>query len=74
MTYKAYINGELLSLIVKETIREGKNVQSAKIATYNYNLKGNKLISIQDVINSKGYKNSDLQKEIDAEIRIEKSI
>jgi len=69
VTYKAYINGELLSLIVKETIREGKNVQSAKIATYNYNLKGNKLISIQDVINSKGYKNSDLQKEIDAEIK-----
>lgn len=69
VTYKAYMNGELLSLIIKETIREGRNVQSAKINTYNYDLNGNRQVSIQDVINAKGYKNENLQKEIDAEIK-----
>ena len=54
VTYKAYMNGELLSLIIKETIREGRNVQSAKINTYNYDLNGNRQVSIQDVINAKG--------------------
>ena len=33
VTYKAYMNGELLSLIIKETIREGRHLQSAKINT-----------------------------------------
>ncbi len=68
VTYKAYINGELLSLIIKETIREGKNTQSAKINTYNYNLNQNKTVSINDVILAKGQDSKKLQKEIDAEI------
>lgn len=68
VTYKAYMNGELLSLIIKETIREGKNTQSAKIKTYNYNLNQNRIVSINDIISAKGYENKKLQKEIDAEI------
>lgn len=69
ITYKSYINGELLSLIIKETIREGKNTQSAKINTYNYNLNQNRIVSINDIISAKGYENKKLQKEIDAEIK-----
>ena len=69
ITYKSYINGELLSLIIKETIREGKNTQSAKINTYNYNLNQNKTVSINDILSAKGYDSKKLQKEIDAEIK-----
>lgn len=69
VSYKSYINGELLSLIIKETIREGKNTQSAKINTYNYNLKQNKTVSINDVISAKGQDSKKLQREIDAEIQ-----
>lgn len=69
VTYKAYLNGELLSLIIKETVKEGKNTQSAKISTYNYSLSQNKTVSIGDVVAAKGYENSVLQKEIDAEIK-----
>lgn len=68
VTYKAYINGELLSLIIKETIREGRNTQSAKINTYNYNLSQNKTVSINNLLSAKGYDTKKLQKEIDAEI------
>lgn len=68
ITYKAYINGELLSLIIKETIKEGKNTQSAKINTYNYSLSQNRKVSINDVTQAKGYENKKLQKEIDKEI------
>lgn len=69
ITYKAYVNGELLSIIIKETIREGKTTQSAKIATYNYSLSQNKLVGILDVVDAKGYEHDTLQKEIDAEIK-----
>lgn len=68
INYKTYINGELLSLVIKETIREGKNTQKAKINTYNYNLKQNKTVTINDIISIKGYETKKLQKEIDTQI------
>lgn len=68
ITYKAYVNGELLSLIIKETIKEGKNTQSAKINTYNYSLSQNRKVSINNVTEAKGYDNKKLQREIDQEI------
>ncbi len=68
VSFKAYINGELLSLIIKENIYEGR-VQSSKITTYNYNLKGNKRATIQEIAQSKGYDIDKLQKEIDAEMK-----
>ena len=68
VTYKAYLNGDLLSLIIKETIHEGKNTQSAKIKTYNYNLNSNSEVQIMDIVNAKGYTQKNIQKEIDAEI------
>ena len=69
VTYKAYLNGDLLSLIIKETIREGKNTQAVKIKTYNYNLNNNTEVSILDLVDAKGYTQKNLQKEIDAELK-----
>ncbi len=69
VVYKAYLNEDLLSLIIKETIREGQTPQSAKIKTYNYNLNNNTQVSINDIIKAKQYEAKDLQKEIDAEIK-----
>lgn len=69
VTYKAYLNGDLLSLIIKETIREGKNTQAVKIKTYNYNLNNNTEVSIMDLVDAKGYTQKSLQKEIDAELK-----
>lgn len=68
VVYKAYLNGDLLSLIIKETIHEGQATQSAKIKTYNYNLNNNTQVSINDIIKAKNYEAKDLQKEINAEI------
>ena len=68
VAYKAYLNGDLLSLIIKETIHEGSTTQSAKIKTYNYNLNNNTQVSINDIIKAKGYKSEELQKEINTEI------
>jgi len=69
VVYKAYLNEDLLSIIIKETIREGQTPQSAKIKTYNYNLNNNTQVSINDIIKAKQYEAKDLQKEIDAEIK-----
>lgn len=68
VTYKAYINGELLSIIIRENIKEGRNTQSAKITTYNYSLSQNREVNINDIIKAKGYDSKKMQKEIDAQI------
>ena len=68
VTYKAYINGELLSIIIKENIKEGRNTQSAKITTYNYSLSLDREVTINDIIKAKGYDSKKLQKEIDTQI------
>ncbi|MBP3463907.1 MAG: hypothetical protein ACI4VN_01735 [Clostridia bacterium] len=68
VVYKAYLNGDLLSLIIKETIHEGQTTQSAKIKTYNYNLNNDTQVSINEIIKAKKYEAKDLQKEINAEI------
>ncbi len=68
VSFRAYINGELLSLIIKENLYEGK-VQSSKITTYNYNLKGNKRATIMEIADSKGYNINELQREINAEMK-----
>lgn len=68
VTYKAYLNGELLSVIIRENIKAGRNTQSSKITTYNYSLSLDREVSINDIIKAKGYDSRKLQKEIDEEI------
>ena len=50
VNYKAYLNGDLLSLIIKETSHEGREAQSTKIKTYNYFLGKDTEVSIMDII------------------------
>lgn len=68
VTYKAYLNGELLSVIIRENIKAGRNTQSSKITTYNYSLSLDREVSINDIIKAKGYDSRKLQKEIDEQI------
>ena len=68
VTYKAYLNGDLLSILIKENIHKGKSTQSSKNKTYNYNLNNNTEVGIMDIVEAKNYKQKDIQKEIDTEI------
>ena len=68
VAYKAYLNGDLLSLIIKETVHEGTEPQSVKITTYNYNLNNNSEVFIEDIIKAKKYNKDNLQKQIYSEL------
>ncbi len=68
VSYKAYLNGDLLSLIIKETVYEGSENQTEKIQTYNYNLNNNTEVSILDIVKAKKYNQKQLQKDIYSEI------
>ena len=64
VSYKAYLNGDLLSLIIKERVREGKNPQTERIKTYNYYLAQNTEVSIMDIVDAKKLDTKEMQKHI----------
>lgn len=51
--YIAYINSDILSMAIKSTIKEGQNSQRVIIQTYNYNLKTEELVNLNDIITLK---------------------
>ena len=51
--YTAYINSNILSLVIKSTLKEGSSAQRVIVQTYNYNLDTNAEASLVDLITLK---------------------
>ncbi len=54
ISYQAYINGNILSVVIKSSLKEGNNPQRVIIQTYNYNLVTKRSIELTDVIEPYG--------------------
>lgn len=52
--YMAYINTNILSLVIKSTLKEGNNPQRVIIGTYNYNLSTNEEVTFDQMLEIKG--------------------
>lgn len=52
--YMSYINTNILSLVIKSTLKEGNNPQRVIIQTYNYNLSTNEEVTFKQLIEIKG--------------------
>ena len=52
--YTAYINNNILSLIIRSTLKEDDNAQRIIVQTYNYNLEKNKVATIDNLLEIKG--------------------
>lgn len=51
--YTAYINSNILSLVIKSTLKEGSSAQRIIVQTYNYNLETNTEAKLVDLMNIK---------------------
>ena len=51
--YKAYLNNNILSLVILSELKEGDNNQRIIVMTYNYNLENNSEVAINDLILNK---------------------
>ena len=56
--YQATVQNDILSLIIKATLKQNKDAQRLIMQTYNYDLKNNKEISLEEMLN---YKNLNIQ-------------
>lgn len=69
--YSAYIQDNILSVVIRGNLKEGANAQRVFIKTYNYNLKENKEVTLADVIKLENVDKNYVQGKIDTEIKTE---
>ncbi|MCI9413297.1 MAG: hypothetical protein HFJ31_02120 [Clostridia bacterium] len=62
--YVSYINGDILSLIIRATLKEGDNPQRVIVQTYNYNLATGQKVRFEDVLSYKNLVQSEVQTKI----------
>lgn len=62
--YVGYVNGNILSLVIRSTLKEGDSPQRVMIQTYNYNLATNEQASLTDLITFKNINVADVNNKI----------
>ena len=71
INYVAYVNSNIVSLVVQATLKEENTAQITMIKTYNYNLNTGELVKINDLLKMKNISVSTLQNEINKRIKEE---
>lgn len=69
--YVANVQNDILSLIIRSNLKEGNSAQRVIIEAFNYDLRNNKEISLQEVLKIYDLNNSDVQGKINSEIETE---
>ena len=62
--YSAYIENEIIFLIIRSNLKESNNAQKQMVYTYNYDLKNKKEITLENIIEKLKYNKKDVQKAI----------
>ena len=67
--YMSYINTNILSLVIKSTLKEGNNPQRVIIQTYNYNLSTNEEITFAQMLEIKGLQENTVKNTVSEKIQ-----
>lgn len=67
--YKAYINDNILSLIIMSSLKEGNNSQRVIVKTYNYNITSDEIIDINQLLNFRNLERNYVQTKINEVIK-----
>ena len=71
--YSAYVTNNILSVVVRSTLKEGANAQRDIVQTYNYDLTNQKKCTIDTMLELKGISKKDASQKIKDEIKIVQS-
>ena len=71
LQYEATIENDILSLIIRSNLKEGSSAQRLIVQTFNYDLRNNKEITLEELIELKQLNVNDVQNRIDEEITAE---
>lgn len=68
--YMAYVNTNILSLVIRSTLKEGNNPQRVIIQTYNYNLSTNEEMTLEQILEIKGLNTENVENLIASQIKL----
>ena len=68
INYTGFINNDILSVVIKSTLKEGTNAQRTIVETYNYNLSTGEEVSIYDAIEQREKTVDEITAKISTEI------
>lgn len=66
--YVSYLNENILSLVIKSTLKEGNSAQRIIVQTYNYDIQTGKKLSLNEVLEEKGISTREVNKKIEAQV------
>jgi hypothetical protein len=69
VTYASFVNEDILSIVIKSSLKEENKAEKVSVKTYNYSIPEGKLKSLNDLIDLKGTTKEDVQKTIDNDIK-----
>lgn len=69
--YTAFVEDNILTIVIRSNLKQGSNAQQVMIYTYNYDLLNKKEMSLQDMIAKLDYSETDVQNFIKTEIKTE---
>ena len=69
--YEATIENDVLSLIIRSNLKEASSAQRVIIQTYNFDLKNQKQITLEEAIRNKQLTVNDVEKKVKEEITLE---
>lgn len=69
MDYVAYMNENILSLIIRSTLKEGNNPQRVIVQTYNYDIITGKKVSLNEVLESRQINLEEVNEKIEETIK-----
>ena len=67
--YCGFINDNILSLVIKATLKEGTSAQRVMVQTYNYDMENNTVLKLNDVLGKYNLKIQDINKKIDKQVK-----
>lgn len=69
VSYTAYLNENILSLVIKATLKEGDNAQRVIVKAYTYNISTNQEVSLNEMLEIKKINKEDVKSKIDAKVQ-----
>ena len=66
--YTSYLNENILSVVIKSTLKEGNNPQRIIVQTYNYDITTGQKVSLNDVLKAKEIETKDVNKKIEKQV------
>ena len=67
--YVGYLNENILSLVIKSTLKEGNNPQRIIVQTYNYDITTGKEVTLNEVLSSRNINQKEVNKKIETEVK-----